>query len=109
MMADVVKFEEPAVPRGASALFPEEWQDGWALMSFNKPHWFKIEIIGDEVFLESLCGRRYSGSTRTTLFDAGNFPRCKRCIAALRRKATPPPERNETHEKISELPPLWRF
>lgn len=62
--------------------------DGWAILPFRgRPHWFQFDVDGDKMTVETLCGLRYNGPAMAQVGEPGNFPRCKRCIAALRRRA----------------------
>jgi len=85
---NVVPLERPRESCMAFVRPPGEFTDGWAKLPFKgKPHWFQFEADNEIVICESLCGLAYQAKATAQIGDPGNFPRCKRCIAALRKRA----------------------
>lgn len=81
----VVPFERPQESCVAYAHPPGEFADGWAMLWNTKPHWFRFVRDGDTVIATSPCGIARVGKVTAQIAEPGNFPRCKRCIAHLRR------------------------
>ena len=96
MPDNVVSLEEKSGEGGRYATVGRayEFKGGWGAQLFKKPHWFEKtgEARGkkDDIFtLKSLCGRTYTVPWHAYISDAGNFPKCKRCMAALIRDSAP--------------------
>ncbi len=71
----------------ADVHLPGEFSDGWAMLPFmGKPHWFRFVVDGNTVIATTPCGFARVAKATAQIGEPGNFPRCKRCIAALRRR-----------------------
>ena len=70
--------------RMAAARVAGDFASGWARLPHPcvLPFYAFAVDDSDRVVATALCGRVYRGARGSTLFHAGNFPRCKRCIAA---------------------------
>lgn len=70
----------------------KDFNGGWgSSLSFKtKPHWFEVlawcDDEGPGIYMESLCGLKYALDGNAYVSEAGNFPKCKRCMAALTRR-----------------------
>jgi hypothetical protein len=85
---NVIPLERPPESCMAGMRERGDWSDGWAMLAFRgRPHWFYFVTDGETVLCETLCGRAYKGKAMAQVCEPGNFPRCKRCIAALRKRA----------------------
>ena len=83
----VVAFDPCPDIRVAGMREAGDFSDGWAILPFKgKPHWFTFVADGEWVLCGTLCGRAYEGPATAQIGEPGNFPRCKRCIAALQRR-----------------------
>lgn len=85
---NVVPLERPPESYFAGMRERGDLADGWAMLPFKqeRAHWMFFTRDGEEVIITTLCGRGYIGSAMAQIGEPGNFPRCKRCIAALRKR-----------------------
>lgn len=82
----VIPLERPPENFVAGMRERGNFSDGWAMLPFRgRPHWFTFVSDGETVLCETLCGLAYEGSAAAQIGEPGNFPRCKRCIVALRK------------------------
>ena len=89
---NVIPLERPRESCMARMRAPGEFPDGWAMLPFRgKPHWFRFVVDRftggeDELIATTLCGRAWTAKATAQIGEPGNFPRCKQCIAALRKR-----------------------
>lgn len=88
----VVRLEQREEIHWACMRERGDHSDGWAALPFcgKKPHWFRFLKFRGTVEAFSLCGLAYHGPVDAQIEEPGNFPRCRRCIASLRKLSCSP-------------------
>ena len=93
-MGEIIALDEARGEGGLGAIVRKvhEFKGGWGAQLFrHKPHWFDVtKGWSGAIYLDSLCGLSYDLEPNAYIAEAGNYPKCKKCLEALRRKSVTP-------------------